>query len=79
MSLQIPCPNCGSRSVQEFTYGEVPVVPESINDPDGWDIDRGFMLNNPEDIQKEAWFHTYGCRRWVYLHRDTRTDQIQEE
>ncbi|MCB0226467.1 MAG: sarcosine oxidase subunit delta, partial [Anaerolineae bacterium] len=25
----------------------------------------------------EAWFHLYGCRRWVRLSRDTRTDEIQ--
>ncbi|MEM7132628.1 MAG: sarcosine oxidase subunit delta [Chloroflexota bacterium] len=76
MSLQIPCPHCGPRAVREFVYGEVPTVPDSITDADERDIDRGFMLTNPEGIQTEAWFHSYGCRRWVYIRRDTRTDSI---
>lgn len=76
MSIQITCPHCGKRPLEEFAYGEVFDVPESITDPDERDIDRAFMLNNPEGSQREAWFHTYGCRRWIYLHRDTRTDQI---
>ncbi|MFT5240942.1 MAG: heterotetrameric sarcosine oxidase delta subunit [Candidatus Promineifilaceae bacterium] len=76
MSLQIECPNCGRRPVEEFAYGEIPVVPETITDPDARDVDRAFMLNNPEGVQREAWFHTFGCRRWLYLYRDTVTDEF---
>ena len=76
MSIRIPCPTCGERPVQEFVYGEIPVVPDSISDIDARDLDRAFMLANPEGIQTEAWFHVYGCRRWVRLQRDTRTDEI---
>ncbi|MEM7032196.1 MAG: sarcosine oxidase subunit delta [Chloroflexota bacterium] len=78
MSIQIPCPNCGKRPITEFVYGEIPVVPETITDVNDRDLDRAFMRNNPEGVQQEAWFHTYGCRRWIYLKRDTRTDEIQE-
>ena len=78
MSLTIPCKHCGERPVHEFAYGEVPIVPEEITDPEAWDLDRAFMLNNPEGIQREAWFHTYGCRRWTYLYRDTIADKIVE-
>lgn len=76
MSLQIPCPHCGPRPVHEFVYGEIPVVPASITDADLRDLDRAFMRTNPEGLQIEAWFHTYGCRRWVRIQRDTRTDSI---
>ena len=76
MSLQIICPNCGKRPVEEFSYGEIPLVPDTISDPDARDVDRGFMLNNTEGVQREAWFHTYGCRRWTYLYRNTITDQF---
>ncbi|HFC11719.1 MAG TPA: sarcosine oxidase subunit delta [Anaerolineae bacterium] len=76
MSINIPCPHCGRRPVEEFVYGEVPIVPASIIGEEARDFDRAFMRNNPEGVQREAWFHTYGCRRWVYLHRDTRTDEI---
>jgi len=76
MSLQINCPHCGKRPIEEFIYGEVPVVPEEITDPDEWDIDRAFMMHNTEGIQREAWFCLQGCRRWVYLFRDTTTNKI---
>ena len=76
MSINIPCPHCGTRPVEEFAYGEIPEVPDNLTDANARDLDRAFMFKNPEGIQKEAWFHTYGCRRWVYLERDTRTDEI---
>jgi heterotetrameric sarcosine oxidase delta subunit len=76
MSIRITCPNCGTRAVEEWVYGEVFAVPDEIADPDERDIDRGFMHNNPEGPVREAWFHLYGCRRWIYLTRDTTTDHI---
>ncbi|MCB8945793.1 MAG: sarcosine oxidase subunit delta [Ardenticatenaceae bacterium] len=76
MSINIPCPNCGLRPVEEFVYGEIPVVPEEIVGADERDLDRAFMLNNPEGVQTEAWFHSYGCRRWLRIRRDTRTDEV---
>ncbi|MCB0037476.1 MAG: sarcosine oxidase subunit delta [Anaerolineales bacterium] len=79
MSIRIPCPHCGERPVEEFVYGEILEVPEEITDPEARDLDRAFMFNNPEGVQTEAWFHSYGCRRWVRLKRDTRTDEIVME
>jgi heterotetrameric sarcosine oxidase delta subunit len=76
MSLQITCPNCGSRPIEEFLYGEIPATPETITDPDARDLDRAFMHTNPEGPQTERWFHLFGCRRWLTLRRDTRTDEI---
>lgn len=76
MSLIIPCPHCGPRPVTEFVYGELPEVPETITDPDAIDLDRAFMRKNLEGVQVERWFHTYGCRRWLTLRRDTRTDEV---
>ena len=76
MSISIPCPNCGKRPVEEFAYGEVIAVPDSVVGEDEIDLDRAFMRNNPEGEQREAWFHTYGCRRWVYVRRDTVTDNL---
>jgi sarcosine oxidase subunit delta len=76
MSINIPCPHCGTRPVEEFAYGEIPEVPDSITDADARDLDRAFMYKNPEGVQREVWFHTYGCRRWIYLRRDTRTDEV---
>ena len=76
MSIQIDCPNCGRRPIEEFLYGEVPVVPESIVDPAERNLDRSFMMSNPEGPAVERWFHVYGCRRWLTVRRDTRTDRI---
>jgi sarcosine oxidase subunit delta len=76
MSLRITCPNCGPRSVEEWFHGEILAVPEAITDPDARDLDRGFMHNNSEGLVREAWFHAYGCRRWVVITRDTMTDTI---
>ena len=76
MSIVIHCPNCGARPIEEFLYGEVPVVPDSITDPDARDLDRAFMHDNCEGPVVERWFHAYGCRRWSTVARDTRTDQI---
>jgi heterotetrameric sarcosine oxidase delta subunit len=76
MSIVLPCPNCGPRPIEEFEYGEIPVVPESITAADERDLDRAFMRSNPEGPQTERWFHTFGCRRWLTLRRDTRTDEV---
>jgi len=76
MSLVIPCPHCGERPVEEFLYGEIPTVPDTVVGAEARDIDRGFMLTNPEGVQLERWFHVYGCRRWLTLRRDTRTDDV---
>ena len=76
MSLQIPCPHCGLRPIDEFTYGEILRVPETITDEDARDLDRAFMHENPEGPTEERWFHTDGCRRWSNVQRDTRNDEI---
>ena len=76
MSNHIHCPNCGSRPLEEFLYGEVPRVPDEITDPDARDLDRGFMHENAEGPVVERWFHAYGCRRWTTVRRDTHRDEI---
>lgn len=76
MNIHLPCPHCGPRPIQEFIYGEIPEVPDTITEPDARDLDRSFMRKNPEGPTVERWFHTYGCRRWLTLRRDTRTDEI---
>lgn len=76
MSLRIDCPHCGRRPLEEFLHGEILEVPESITDPDERDLDRAFMHDNPEGPVTERWFHAAGCRRWLTLRRDTRTDEI---
>lgn len=76
MAVRLPCPHCGPRAMEEFVHGEVFAVPDTITDPDERDVDRAYFHNNPEGPVVEAWFHLYGCRRWVRLTRDTRTDEV---
>lgn len=76
MSIKIPCPHCGPRAIEEYAYGEVFDVPAGITEPEARNLDRAFMHNNVEGRVREAWFHVYGCRRWVYVERDTRTDTL---
>ena len=76
MSLRIPCPNCGARSVHEFVHGEIRRAPEHLTDPDERDLDLAFMHDNVEGVVAERWFHAMGCRRWFEIRRDTTTDRI---
>lgn len=78
MSIRIACPHCGSRALEEYVYGEVFDVPADIVTDEQREIDRSFMHNNMEGPVREAWFHLYGCRRWVYVVRDTTTDELLE-
>ena len=74
--LRITCPHCGVRAVEEFVYGEMPAPPGTLTDPDARDLDRAFMHTNTEGVVTERWFHTAGCRRWLTVQRDTRTNVI---
>ena len=76
MSLEIDCPHCGPRPLEEFLHGEIPIVPDALTDPDARDVDRAFLRTNPEGPNVERWFHAAGCRRWLTLSRDTRTDAV---
>ncbi|MEM9202102.1 MAG: sarcosine oxidase subunit delta [Actinomycetota bacterium] len=74
MSLRIPCPTCGPLPIDHWVHGEIPVVPDSITEPDARDLDRAYMHNNERGVVREAWFCSGGCRRWVTLWRDTVND-----
>ena len=64
--------------MEEFIYGEVPGTPDTLTDPDARDVDRAFMHTNTEGVVTERWFHTAGCRRWITVQRETRTNEIKE-
>jgi heterotetrameric sarcosine oxidase delta subunit len=74
--LRIRCPHCGVRAVEEFIYGEIPATPEALTEADARDVDRAFMHTNAEGIVTERWFHSAGCRRWMTVTRDSRTNEI---
>lgn len=78
--LQITCPWCGVRQESEFSYGGEahivrPLDTDALNDAQ-WG-DYLFMRKNSRGLHKEQWVHTYGCRRWFNVERNTLTYQIK--
>jgi sarcosine oxidase subunit delta len=69
MSLLVPCPNCGERPHEEFTFGGE-LRPVDTDDP-AQEFDRVFGRDNVMGPQAERWYHAFGCHRWVTLTRDT--------
>ena len=73
MSLLVPCPRCGLRPQEEFTFGgEL----RALSAPDVEDFARVYLRENAPGPQRERWYHAFGCRRWVTLTRDTVTNLI---
>ena len=78
MALLVPCPNCGSREVSEFSYGgesskrptpdaELPQLARYL-----------FFKQNVAGRQVEWWYHRDGCQAWFLARRDTRTNVVEE-
>jgi len=77
--LRIDCPWCGPRDETEFGCGgeahiALPPDPDALDDA-AW-ADFLFMRTNPKGRYLERWVHTYGCRRWFNVARDTTTERI---
>ena len=79
--LRIPCPYCGLRDQTEFQFGgeshiERPQDPAQASDAE-W-ADYLFYRENPKGIHYERWVHSFGCRQWFNLARNTVTHEIRE-
>mgnify|MGYP003579892167 CR=1 FL=1 len=77
--LLIDCPWCGVRSEDEFSCGGQahivrPPEPAAVSDQ-AWG-DYLYERSNPKGLHYEMWRHTFGCRQWFNLARDTVTDEI---
>ena len=77
--LLIPCPWCGERQEDEFSYGgqaglPYPDDPEALTDEE-WAAFL-FVRANPKGPFRERWVHTHGCRRWFDVTRDTVTNEV---
>ena len=76
----IKCPWCGMRDEKEFSYGgeahiKRPRDPEKMNDQE-W-ADYLFMRKNTKGKFLERWHHSYGCRQWFNIQRDTLSHDIK--
>jgi heterotetrameric sarcosine oxidase delta subunit len=76
MSFLLACPNCGPRDVNEFTYaGEVTVRPTSS--PSLRELcEYVYFRRNVAGVQREWWYHRFGCEVWFQAERDTRTNDV---
>ena len=77
--LRIECPWCGERDQTEFHFGgqshiKRPPNPESVTDRE-W-AEYLFYRDNPKGIHHERWVHSYGCRQWFNVTRDTVSHEI---
>jgi heterotetrameric sarcosine oxidase delta subunit len=73
MSFLLDCPYCGRRPVTEFAFG---------GETGGGGEDAGslaaelYLHDNVAGVQRESWFHRFGCERWFVAERDTRTNAV---
>ena len=76
MSFLLPCPNCGPRDVNEFSYaGEVTKRPKqspSLRELTSY----VYFRENVAGGQREWWYHRFGCEVWFQAERDTRTNEV---
>jgi sarcosine oxidase subunit delta len=77
--LRIPCPYCGDRDQTEFSFGgeshlSRPESPAQATDAE-W-AEYLFYRENPKGVHYERWVHSFGCRQWFNLARNTVTHEI---
>jgi len=75
--MQIDCPWCGSRDLREFTYmGDASrKIPRLSDSEDTW-ATYVYERPNPRGPHAEFWQHTFGCRQFLRVVRDTVTHDI---
>jgi methylglutamate dehydrogenase subunit B len=77
--MLIPCPHCGTRPVEEFTFlGDAKPQRPTSNDPstmDQW-FDYVYLRDNPKGRFDEYAQHSGGCRIWLVISRDTQTHEV---
>ena len=79
--MRIPCPFCGPRGNEEFTYlGDASVRRPDLNAPGATAAfhDYVYLRDNPSWAHQELWYHGGGCRSWMIVTRNTRTHEISE-
>ena len=77
--IMIDCPWCGPRSEEEYTCGGQshivrPEKPAALSDQE-W-ADYLYQRINPKGVHYERWRHTYGCRQWFNVARDTVSHKV---
>jgi sarcosine oxidase subunit delta len=76
MSLLVPCPNCGLREFNEFSFGGETNARPQPNAPEAALAAYLFVRRNATGEQQEWWYHRFGCRSWFLARRDTVTNRF---
>ena len=77
--MLIPCPHCGTRPIEEFTFlGDASVARPVSLEPSAMDqwLDYVYLRDNPRGIFAEYAHHSGGCRAWLVVTRNTDTHQV---
>jgi heterotetrameric sarcosine oxidase delta subunit len=74
--LRLNCPHCGLRDESEFRYGGAAGVARPIGTERADWVRYLYWRRNPAGEHTELWLHASGCRRWLEVRRDTRTNVI---
>jgi sarcosine oxidase subunit delta len=78
--VRIPCPYCGTRGNDEFTYlGDASVRRPDPAAPNAAATfhDYVYLRENLSGIHRELWYHG-ACRSWLVVTRHTRTHDISD-
>lgn len=79
--MRIPCPYCGVRGVDEFSYlGDATLTRPDASAPNAEAAfaDYVYLRDNPAGRHRELWQHAAGCQSWLVVTRDTRTHAIEQ-
>ena len=77
MSFLLTCPNCGPRDVSEFRYGGQVLVSRLQTAPPSEGQERSEATgSNLPGLQRERWYHRFGCRCWIIAERNVRTNDV---
>lgn len=77
MGFLLKCPSCGDRDVYEFSYGgEHRDRPDDRGSLEDW-LSYIYTRKNEADVQKEWWYHRYGCKKWFQALRDARNNDTK--
>lgn len=79
--IRIPCPHCGLRESDEFSFHGVPKRrPEGSarQSPADW---RSYLYEqeNRAGWVVERWFHVSGCRRFIDIERHTASNEVKSQ
>ena len=77
--MLIPCPHCGTRPVEEFTFlGDASVKRPTSTESSSMEqwYDYVYLRNNPKGRFDEYVHHSGGCRAWLVISRDTGSHEV---